>query len=665
VTSPPSRLRALVELFALCGFAVTQPLLDVFGRAPDQFVFRGADDRQIIVFALVVALLPTLVLWAGELLVGAVSERARTIVHHVLVAGLVAVVVVQAARAVGSGAALFLAALIAGALAAVVYHRFSATRLWLRYAALAPIGFVALFLVLSPTSRLLGAEPGVAEVEVENPVPVVVVVLDELPLETLLDGAGNVDAELFPSFAALASDAHWFRDATTVSSSTWHAVPAIDTGNLPEDGGAPILADHPENLFTLLGGEYHLNVTESIARLCPPSVCDVEPTPSALRPLGEDALQVLRDRLSWSGDTSDAVEGLVAEESVDADFGDFELDQPDRFRALLDGLSTDPRTLSYLHILLPHVPFRYLPSGLQYGDRPSPDFGRIGETDMWEDQEWPTVLGRQRHVLQAQYVDALLGELFDRLRELDAYDDSLVIVTADHGISFTPGGPIRSIEGQALTPTSTPDLLWVPMFVKEPGQTDGEVSDANVLTIDVVPTIADVLDIDMPWEVDGRSVFGVPRATDDKPWRGSDVGVGVAVTDEVTVDGAGGLAAVRERSISGFVGPPGDPYRLYRVGPRPELVGQRAIDVAAPWEPIDLELNDPSLFGRPPSPGTAPALVRAHGDLRDGDEIAVVVDGVVAATGVAFEEGGRPEVAVMVPEALVEDGADQIDFYRL
>jgi hypothetical protein len=355
----------------------------------------------------------------------------------------------------------------------------------------------------------------------------------------------------------------------------------------------------------------------------------------------------------------------VDEEPVEADFGDFELNQPDRFQALSDGLSTDPRTLSYLHILLPHVPYRYLPSGLQYGDRPTPDFGRIRETDMWEDQEWPTLLGRQRHLLQAQYVDALLGELFDRMRALGTYEDSLVIVTADHGISFTPGGPIRSIQGQPLTPTSIPDLLWVPMFVKEPGQSEGDVSDANVLTIDVVPTIADVLDIDIPWEVDGRSMLGPLRGTDDKPWIGSDVEVGVDTTGEVTVDGIEGLAAARERSIGGFVGPVGDPYRVFRIGPQPELVGRRTTDVATRWELLDLELNDPSLFEGAPPAGTMPALVRAHGDLRRGDEIAVVIDGLVAATGLAFEVGGRSEVAVMVPEALVADGVDQIDFYRL
>ena len=35
----------------------------------------------------------------------------------------------------------------------------------------------------------------------------------------------------------------------------------------------------------------------------------------------------------------------------------------------------------------------------------------------------------------------------------------------------------------------------MPFFVKAPGQTEGEVDDSLVRNIDVVPTIADLLDI--------------------------------------------------------------------------------------------------------------------------------------------------------------------------
>ncbi len=38
----------LVELTALWGFAFVQPALDVFGRSPEQFVFRQADATVVV-----------------------------------------------------------------------------------------------------------------------------------------------------------------------------------------------------------------------------------------------------------------------------------------------------------------------------------------------------------------------------------------------------------------------------------------------------------------------------------------------------------------------------------------------------------------------------------------------------------------------------------------
>ena len=57
-----ARLRPLVErqlwlfleLFALTGLVVAQPLLDVLGRAPDFLLFRQADGRDIVALAIAI-----------------------------------------------------------------------------------------------------------------------------------------------------------------------------------------------------------------------------------------------------------------------------------------------------------------------------------------------------------------------------------------------------------------------------------------------------------------------------------------------------------------------------------------------------------------------------------------------------------------------------------
>lgn len=665
-------VRTGIELFALCGFAITQPLLDLFGRGFEQFALRGASAAQIVAFAVGITVVPTLSLWAAEVLVGLASRRARRVTHIGLVVLLVGAFVVQAARPLSTGPALAVLALLVGLVAAAGYVRVPAVRMWLGFAALAPLGFLGLFLVASPTSDLLTEEASTSSVAVGSPAPVVMVVLDELPLASLVRADGTLDAELFPNLARLAGDSHWFRNTTTVTSTTWHAVPTIMTGQLPREGTGPTATSHPDSLFTLLGGRYDMRVTETISRLCPTSVC--EPTAastSVWRGLAGDAVRVMRSRLSLTRSADDPVTGFaelaVPEDADEPVFADLDISQPDRFRSLIDGLDGDAVALHYLHILLPHVPYRHLPSGNVY-DGPNPDLGRLVDLDQWGDQEWPVTLGRQRHLLQLAYVDGLIGVLLDELEARGLYDEALVVLTADHGISFQAGGAIRAIEGQTLDEHSTPDLLWVPLFVKEPGQTEGDISDANVQLIDVVPTIADILDVDVPFRVDGQSALGPPRPTNDKPYYGNDVNpFGVGVVAPVTIDGTEGWAAVLERSVGRFLPATGDRWRLWRVGPSPELVGQEVDSLRrGRLRPVEATLLAPQVFEDVAPTGLRPALVRGHVEGAElGTPLAVSVNGVIAATAPVYEEEGRPAFAVMVDEALLREGANEVRVYEV
>ncbi len=121
------RFRAFVELFALCGFALTQPLLDVFGRGVEQFAFRGASPAQIVLFGLAVTFLPALGLWLVEMAVRLVlGVRPAAWVHLVFIVVLVAVFVMQAARPLGNGIPLVVGAVLLGVGAGVAYARFPA-----------------------------------------------------------------------------------------------------------------------------------------------------------------------------------------------------------------------------------------------------------------------------------------------------------------------------------------------------------------------------------------------------------------------------------------------------------------------------------------------------------------------------------------------------------
>src|SRR5205814_10606123 len=108
---------------------------------------------------------------------------------------------------------------------------------------------------------------------VRHPSPVVFLLFDEFPTISLEDASGDIDAGRFPNFARLAKSSLWFRNMTTVASSTTVAVPALLTGQYPKKGSLPVYQDHPNNLFTLLGKRYRLNVVETQTSLCPTSLC--------------------------------------------------------------------------------------------------------------------------------------------------------------------------------------------------------------------------------------------------------------------------------------------------------------------------------------------------------------------------------------------------------
>ncbi len=106
-----------------------------------------------------------------------------------------------------------------------------------------------------------------------------------------------------------------------------------------------------------------------------------------------------------------------------------------------------------------------------------------------------------------RYTDECLGELFRALKDIGLYDNTLIIVTSDHGEAFgQEHGNREFIEwGHGRIPYET--QIHVPLIVKMPkswGEYEGHISSEQSL-LDIVPTLADILDIKISHKVQGRS----------------------------------------------------------------------------------------------------------------------------------------------------------------
>lgn len=646
---PGSFLRAGLHLGALSAFAFAQPLFDLLGRNVEFFAVRGSTRWDVLVFALGLSVVPPLVLLG----VVALSGRAATAVHLAFVAVLSGLVALQAIREIAAPDALLVAAAgLAGAAVAIAYARLAPLRLGATILSPAPLAFLALFLLSSPASRLvLAGTPDPSLGEAASDTPVVLVVFDELPTVSLLDDEGEIDRDRYPSFARLADDATWFRNATTVHEWTTGAVPAILTGRLPEGRDLPLYLDHPDNLFTLLGGSHELHASESFTSLCPQELCPErrEPFAEHLSGIVSDVSVVyphlllpdgLRERLTPLGD---AWFGFRRHDGRPEAYSD-RADQARRFAASL-GRGARPG-LFFLHVLLPHHPWEFLPDGRRYRSQLQTQPGMVDER--WVGDPELAIQAWQRHLLQVGFTDRVLRSILERLRAEGLYEEALVIVTADHGVSFRPHGERRRVHTGNLE-----EIAFVPLLVKEPGQAEGRVVDAHVRTVDVLPTIAEVLGADVPWDVDGHSVLR------SRPGAEPPVTVYTSSGEQVTGDPQA-LAERRESVLARQL----ELFRsgLYGIGPRRDLLGQEVDGLAAAAEEARVRLYGDASY----DPDAALVPTRVAGRLlgvSPGGDVAVAVNGRIGALTPSFEYAGQTLFSALLPPEAFRPGENDVRIF--
>jgi hypothetical protein len=671
-------LWAFLELLALCGFVVVQPLLDVVGGSPDFFIFHGVTGAEIMLVVALFTLVPPAGLWALGALSGLAGDRFRTGVHLVTVGLLAVLFMIQLGKYTTSlrGAVLALLAGFAAVLVVAGYARYEAVRHLLRFAAVGPLVFVLLFAFGSPSSAVVFASGTPAlggDARVVGPAPpVVLVVLDELPLTSLLDADGSIDARRYPNFARLAGDSTWYRNASSVAGWTPYALPAMLSGVFPAEHVAPHYSRYPDNLFTLLGDAYRMETSESITELCPPWQCGdlTERSRGRLATVLADSSRLLGEILSPADPARDpggdlleptladqpGAQALASTLGPEFRFDQTAVNQPVRFQQFLraleqpaTGSAAAPPTLHFLHLLLPHNPYRYLPSGMRY------PYVRMPVEGGW----WGR-LTLQRLELQLEYTDRLLGELLDTLERSGRYHDSLLVVTSDHGVSLDPaaGKPrdgLRTVPWRELGPddAGATESVWVPLFIKEPGQTSGVVDDRNWQHVDLLPTLADLIGVEVPWKVDGISWLREERTDPVKTFYSE-------LDDVRELDGPALFARILAAPDAIPPLPP---------APLPHLVGTAVSDYPVIDGPSGGEVDNADAFADVrPQDGVVPALVygTVPAAVPEGTPLAIAVNGRIGAVALVMPgTGGSAHrfAGLVADETLFRAGENRLELF--
>ncbi len=679
-----------VHLCTLWGFAGAQPVFEVLGKGATYFVARDAPPSEIVAFAAGLILLPPLLLTLIAQVARRGGERLGWAVHLALVGGLVTLFLMPTANAWMPAAVVPVVglALAGGGVFAWAYARTESCRTFLTVLSPAVLVFAGFFLLGSHIRPLLVAElPIAAKVAgIESRTPIVFVLLDEISTSSLMTADGTVDRRLFPSFARLADRSVWFRNTTATVPMTDFVVPVIMTGRHRKAIKLPLAQNYPNSLFTLFAKSHRIVAVEPVTALCPDDVCeDLEPE----RSLADRGASLVADvgfiyahlvlpkplagRLPpidhrwgsfWKVPTRETAEQVEEMHAVRVGYVRHarNLDRGRSrtpfaaFERFIDAVEPSPDpTLYYLHVLLPHVPWSSFPSGMRYeaGDRPD---GTEGKWKTWLSDEWPTQLAFQRYMLQLGYTDVLLGRLLDRLDEADLFDRSLMIVLGDHGITFQPGQMYRQPTDQSVR-----DLMHVPFFVKLPFQKDGRVDDRNVESIDVLPTVASALEVELPFAVDGVSGLDSERP-DKKMYAGG---------EEWSFPGERPSSwPALDRKLALF-GDEGSWRDIERAGPRPELVGRplASLDVAGElWAGATARVEGTDRFEHVELiTGSIPAYVRGtvRGE-RLPDQVAVAVHGTVWAVVEVFDRrGDEARVWLLLPEEAFRNGSNDLELYAV
>lgn len=533
----------------------------VVGFATIWFVLRSAISWQVLVVPAPVPLLLVLIVQAlPALAIAAILVVVRwrrggvARLHGWLAAGAVAFVAAHLAglgfRRLAAGVApaspelwallflhtLLLAGVIGGAFWLVARYERPVT------SAFRTLGVLALLsaAVVTPALVIEGDErpayllaPGDAmgerlDVAAPETPPVYVLVLDEVSYPALLAADGSIDADRFPNIARVADEGVLFTNATANYFNTSYALPAL-VETLAPFSTAGELRVHTQ---------YH-EVQTALDPVCAGRIVCAGIDEAA----ADDSGKTLRHFLvafaedlvpaPFSSFARGPLNSLASRVGVPASAADrtaLHLYSDELVTLALDPIERDAaaNSITIIHSLASHHPFvldadgrahdhayTIHPDGY-YGANELRFTGRAGDTWVVPASfegliDPPSVEGLMAAYLsQLAYGDAVVGDLLDRLEREGLLDESILVVTSDHGLRQDLRADEPGIEVDQW-------VARIPLIVRGPGIMPA-VRSEPVQYRDIAATVFDLLDLELATAADTRSAFEAAASGERQRW---------------------------------------------------------------------------------------------------------------------------------------------------
>ncbi len=115
------------------------------------------------------------------------------------------------------------------------------------------------------------------------------------------------------------------------------------------------------------------------------------------------------------------------------------------------------------------------------------------------------------YVGEIAFADEQLGHVLAELKNQNEYNRTLIVITADHGEGLMDHGePTHSL-------LVFDSVMRVPLIVRMPGELSGRRLDQLTSIVDIMPTILDLLGLEVPSDVQGRSLASLIRGSNSPP----------------------------------------------------------------------------------------------------------------------------------------------------
>jgi len=169
-------------------------------------------------------------------------------------------------------------------------------------------------------------------------------------------------------------------------------------------------------------------------------------------------------------------------------------------KQLLDE-AADQRFFGWIHFISPHSPYEYREMSSQLAGPENE--GRYalttgGDFDVVDEKELTRV--RDLYDGEIYFGDDLFRQLMEHVESLGLMDNTVIIVTSDHGEEFME-------HGQLQHNAVYEELIRIPLMIRHPAIAGGARSDVPFVNVDLLPTIAAMAGIAPPDNIDGIDLF--------------------------------------------------------------------------------------------------------------------------------------------------------------